>query len=89
MNEELDRFKLIVDLEGFSLTWLAEETGIKRQRWADVKNGRAKMLLTEGAAVSKLFPEYAYWLTTGEEIVEVGQISPLTKRAHKNYETAD
>lgn len=88
MNDELERFKLLIKLEDIELTWLAKETGIKRQRWADVKNGRAKLLMTEGAIIGKIYPEYAYWLITGNEMPEAGQISPMTKRAHTNSKTA-
>jgi len=28
-----------------------------------------------------VWPEYAYWLVTGLELPESGQISPLTKKA--------
>jgi len=39
------------------------------------------MRTSELDAVLSLFPEYALWITTGKEIPEAGQISPMTKRA--------
>ena len=45
------------------------------------------MRASEIEALAKLWPEYAYWLTTGKEIPEVGQISPMTKKAQRGITT--
>ncbi len=41
------------------------------------------MRAAETEALAKLWPEYGYWLATGEELPEAGQISPMTKREQK------
>ncbi len=41
------------------------------------------MRTSELDAVLSLFPEYALWITTGKEIPEAGQISPMTKKAQR------
>ena len=35
----------------------------------------------ETEALCKLFPEYTIWIATGEEKPEIGQISPMIKKA--------
>ncbi|MAD46504.1 MAG: hypothetical protein CMI02_03080 [Oceanospirillaceae bacterium] len=83
MSTPLDRFLLLLEVEGVKLPWLEERTGIKRKRWATVKAGSVEMRAAETEALAKLWPEYGYWLATGEELPEAGQISPMTKREQK------
>ena len=88
MNEPSERLRLLMDAEKVSAPWLERETGIDKYRWGNVKNGKAKMLVTEIQELSKVWPEYAYWLATGQELPEAGQISPMTKKAHELSKTA-
>ncbi|WP_276678005.1 hypothetical protein [Thalassolituus oleivorans] len=87
MENANNRFKLLVDMEGVKLTWLAAETGIERERWNSVKHSKARMAASEIEALDKVWPEYSYWLATGKELPEAGQISPMTKRAHRDLKT--
>jgi hypothetical protein len=41
----------------------------------------AKPYAEELEALGRLWPEYAYWLITGSEIPEAGQISPMTNKS--------
>jgi hypothetical protein len=84
MKESLDRFLLLVQLEGIKLPWLEAQTGVSSKRWSNVKYSSAEMRADELINLGKAFPEYAYWLITGKEIPEVGQISPMTKRTKKS-----
>jgi hypothetical protein len=84
-----NRLKLLMELEALKTPYLEQQTGIAKRRWQTVKDSAAEMRVAEIQALEKLFPEYAYWLATGKEIPEAGQVSPLTKRAHKNYKVAD
>lgn len=84
-----ERINVIIQEEGANRPFLEKQTGIKAKRWTNVQSGQAKAYAEEIEAIAKLWPEYAYWLATGKELPEAGQISPLTKRAHKNYKTAD
>lgn len=56
--------------------WFEKETGIDRYRWQNVKSGRARLSEAEIEAVVNLFPNYAYWLTTGKIMPDGGQVSP-------------
>lgn len=84
---QVDRLKLIWTDERLSAPWLAEKTGIDVDRWRSVKSGRVEIRGSEIEEIAKLFPEYGYWLTTGIELPESGQISPMTKRAHAKLKT--
>lgn len=57
-------------------TWFEKQTGIDRYRWQNIRNGRARLSDAEIEEVIKLFPQYAYWITTGEILPEAGQVSP-------------
>ena len=62
---------------------LEEETGIDRARWRSVFEGRVKVRTEELEAIVKLYPQYAYWLTTGSILPEAGQTSPAWDAAEK------
>ncbi|WP_276679072.1 hypothetical protein [Thalassolituus oleivorans] len=79
--EQIDRLKLIWDEERLTATWLADRTGIDEKRWRSVRAKRVEIRGSEIEQISKIFPEYGYWLLTGIELPEAGQISPMTKKA--------
>lgn len=83
MNSPLDRFLLLIQLENVKMPWLEEKTGIGKKRWSSVKAGAVEMRAAETQALCEIWPEYALWLASGNEAPEVGQISPLTKKAHQ------
>ncbi|MBL4799308.1 MAG: hypothetical protein JKY50_18035 [Oleispira sp.] len=87
METILNRFVLLVQVENVKMPWLEEKTGVVASRWNKVKTGQNEMRASDIDALILVWPEYAYWLVTGKEIEEVGQIGPLTKRTHKNYKT--
>ena len=86
MDSISDRFKLLEECEGFKMPWLEERTGVKAKRWHTIKQ-RGDMRSSELSELIDLWPEYAYWLSTGKEIPESGQISPMTKRAQRALKT--
>jgi len=79
-----ERLNAVIEEEGANRPFLEKQTGIKAKRWSNVQSGQAKAYAEEIEAIAKIWPEYSYWLVTGEEVAEVGQVSPLTKRANKN-----
>lgn len=83
MEKAIDRFLLLLETEGVKFPWLEKHSGIGRTRWNSVKRRTVEMRASEIEVLAQLWPEYAYWLTTGKEIPEVGQISPMTKRTKK------
>lgn len=56
--------------------WFENETGIGRYRWQNIKSGKARLTDAEIEAVMQLFPQYRWWLMTGEVKPEIGQTSP-------------
>lgn len=56
--------------------WFERQTGISRYRWANIRNGKARLSDAEIDAVVALFPQYALWLVSGRIAPECGQISP-------------
>ena len=84
----LERLKTILDLEKVSKRELSERTNIKESRWITVLAKRGRISGDEIEALVEVWPEYAYWLTTGLELPNAGQISPLTKKAHELSKTA-
>lgn len=88
INDPVERFRLLVQMENIKMPWLEKNSGIERKRWANIKNSGYELKATETQALGKIFPEYALWITTGEELPEAGQISPLSKLAQSSYKTA-
>ena len=82
MDSSIDRFLILFAEERMTAPWLEEKTGIEATRWRNIKQ-RKVMRTSELDAVLSLFPEYALWITTGKEIPEAGQISPMTKKAQR------
>ncbi|CCU72631.1 hypothetical protein [Thalassolituus oleivorans] len=75
-----ERLSLLMDTEKLKTPFLEQRTGIKADRWKNVKSGRTELRVSEVEALKYICPEYCYWLATGEELPEAGQISPMTKK---------
>ena len=82
MNSIIDRFLILHKAERLTAPWLKEHTGIEVIRWRNIK-ARKVMRTKELDAVIAIWPEYGCWLATGKEYPEVGQISPMTKKAQR------
>lgn len=72
-----DRAKLL--LERTTPTRLSEQGGTSYTRWVNIKSGRARVGADEIEILGRAFPQYRWWLMTGEEQPEMGQISPATE----------
>jgi DNA-binding XRE family transcriptional regulator len=57
----------------------ADKTGLKKKTIENIESEQQRINGEQISAVVKAFPKYAYWLTTGLELTEVGQISPMTE----------
>lgn len=55
---------------------LEEATGLDRNIWISLRYGRQRVNEDHIEAVRKLWPQFSYWLISGETIPEAGQISP-------------
>jgi len=83
-----DRLIRLMDFKRVGPAELNRQTGIAAQRWADIRTGRVRASTEELDACIKLWPEYAYWITTGKTIPEAGQISPEIEETRRNLKGA-
>lgn len=86
--DAIERIDLLAKIEGLSRPELAKKCGIKEDRMKNVINRRAKLYQEDMEALFKVWPEFSYWLATGEELPEAGQISPMTKKSHIALKTS-
>ncbi|MBE0507892.1 MAG: DNA-binding protein [Marinospirillum sp.] len=73
-NATSDRVLWLIEKHG--ARGLERKTGIKEDRWNNIKRGKARCSLDELDALGRVFPELRWWLMTGETMPEQGQISP-------------
>lgn len=82
------RIKEILNESELSNPALEKKTGIKRENWSALRNNRTRSNEDHIEAICKLWPEYAYWLTTGLTLPESGQISPELEKQRQNLKMA-
>ncbi len=70
------RLNEVLQWSELSTTDLEKKTGIDRYKWANIKKNNQRVNEDHLEAINKLFPQFAYWLVTGETLPEAGQISP-------------
>lgn len=63
-------------LEQTSLKGLAEVNSKDYVRWQSIKRGRARMGVEELERLAGLYPQYRWWLLTGESLPVAGQLCP-------------
>lgn len=56
---------------------------IDRYKWGNIRGRKQKVNEDYLEALSRVFPQYFYWIMTGEMIPEAGQISPEIEKARK------
>lgn len=70
-----DRLRIIASKTG--LDRLVRETSIGTNRWRTVLyNKDIRISTNEVEEITKMFPQYAYWITTGQILPNAGQVSP-------------
>lgn len=67
-----------------SLKELAEVNSKEYVRWQSVKRGRARISTDEIEQLAKLYPQYQWWIITGEVMPDQGQTSPEYDEANRN-----
>lgn len=73
-----ERVIAILAWSGMKLPQLEKLTGISRYTWSNLKNrskGR-EIKEEEILAIAKVFPQFRWWMLTGEVMPEIEQISP-------------
>lgn len=73
-----DRVITLLKKTGIRATELEERTGISRYTWNNLKNpSRTREIKEEEiTAIGSVYPQYRWWILTGETMPEVGQTSP-------------
>lgn len=81
----------ILKSSGIRLPELESITGISRYTWNNLKNPARNREIKEEEilAIAKVFPQYRWWLLTGEVMPEAGQTSPEYDEAHSNLSNQD
>lgn len=67
---------------------LARLTEIPVDRWKNIRRGRVRASTEKLDACTPLWPEYGYWLITGNTLPEAGQISSEIEETRKNLNAA-
>ncbi|MBA1231098.1 helix-turn-helix transcriptional regulator [Pseudomonas viridiflava] len=73
------KMKAIRTKEGLTQTEFCEIVGISISSWKKYEAGITEMGLQPFLKVAnhERFRKYAFWLTTGDVVAEVGQVSPV------------
>ncbi|WP_081729469.1 MULTISPECIES: helix-turn-helix domain-containing protein [unclassified Pseudomonas] len=81
-----ERVITILKASQMRLPELEEKTGISRYTWNNLKNParNREIKAEEIEAVAKVFPQYRWWMLTGELMPDKGQISPEYEEANRN-----
>ncbi len=67
-----------------SLKELAEVNSKDYVRWQSIKRGKARFGAEELEVLGKRYPQYRWWLMTGEVMPDKGQLSPQYEQANSN-----
>lgn len=80
-----DRLITIIRSKGINNPELERLTGIGRYTWQNIRNKPEREIKEEEIlAVAELYPEYRYWLISGDVAPEIGQVSPDYELANEN-----
>jgi hypothetical protein len=79
-----ERLIEVIKSAGLSNEDLEKQTEISSGKWANLRTKKQRANEDHIRAICNLYPEYAYWITTGMELPKEGQISPGTKATQDN-----
>jgi len=69
-------------------TEFEEITGIKKQTWANITHGKQRANSDTLEAIGKKWPQYAYWIMTGETDEKNGHTSPILEKIQRDLKRA-
>ena len=69
-----DRSIALIEISNLSELTRAGQTNY--DRWVSIKRGKARVGADEVETLGKVYPQYRWWLSTGEVMPEIGQTSP-------------
>lgn len=76
-------------LNATSLKELAEVNSKDYVRWQSIKRGKARIGADEVEHLGKMYPQYRWWLMTGEAMPDKGQVSPECNKADPDKDDQD
>ena len=79
-----ERLISVWDSQGLSAPKLEKLTGIDRSSWYHLRNGKRRANEEDIEAIVKMFPQYAFWIASGQIAPEIGQTSPDYDEANPN-----
>lgn len=82
-----ERIKEIERVENLTREELAKRMGVSYTRLRNLVGGQTKFRIDDLEALAAIFPAYEYWIYSGKELPESGQISPMTKEAQESLGT--
>lgn len=83
-----ERIRQLIDWSGLSLPELEERTGISQYKWGNLLTGKQRVNEDHINALRSVWPQFTYWLVTGETLPEAGQISPEIEDTRRNLNAA-
>lgn len=83
MSEIQDRLIEALDYLDLTAPQLERRTGIKSTAWRNIRNSEMRVNEDHMTGLKAVAPEFVYWVVTGEELPESGQISPRTAETHQ------
>jgi hypothetical protein len=78
-----ERLITIWDWRKLTAKKLEELSGIDREKWYALRNGKRRANEDDIEAIVIIAPEYALWLASGQIAPEVGQTSPEYDEAER------
>jgi len=85
MSEFIERLKETLKHEKMSREDLAKKTGMTFTRINNAMNKRGHFRAEEINQIAECFPDFEFWLHSGRERPEKGDVSPMTKTAQSDY----
>lgn len=83
-----ERLKALVSMEGMNPAALAAASNIPKDRWQNWYYGKIRAGADMVEAAATIWPQYRYWLISGEVMPEAGQISPEIERKREDSKRA-
>lgn len=79
-----ERLIAVWDRKKLSAPKLEKLTGIDRSSWYHLRNGKRRANEQDIEAIVQMFPQYAFWIASGQIAPEIGQTSPDYDEANRN-----
>lgn len=88
MSDAGKRVKELREFAHLTREDLEQRTGISRHTWHSLERGNQRLNEDHIAAIRSIWPQYTWWIITGETLTEAGQVSPDLERIRKDSSRA-